>query len=149
VFFQFADVVLASQLIEGRFPDYGRIIPTECTTQTVVDRAAFLGACKKALVFARDNGHIARLEVEHGLPGCINVLARSVESGDDRSVVDASIEGEEIEIGFNVKFLIAALSAVGTPQVALETTAATQPGVIRPVGEVDDHVHVIMPMHVH
>jgi DNA polymerase-3 subunit beta len=82
------------------------------------------------------------------LPGCVNVLARSVESGDDRSVVDASIEGEEIEIGFNVKFLIAALSAVGTPQVALKTTAAAQPGVIRPVGD-EDYVHVIMPMHVH
>ncbi len=146
VFFQIAGVVLASQLIDGKFPRYQKIIPAECVTRAVVDRSAFLGACKKALVFARDNGHIARLKIEHGLPGCINVLARSVESGDDRSVVDASIEGEGGEIGFNVKFLIAALSVTGTPQVALETTAATQPGVIRPVGDVD-YVHVIMPMH--
>ena len=153
MFFQFADVVLASQLIEGKFPEYQKIIPAECTTRTVMDRAAFLTACKKALVFARDNGHIARLNVEHGLPGCVNVLAKSTESGDDRSVVDASIEGEEIEIGFNVKYLIDVLSVTGTAQVALETTVATSPGVIRPVDDGVDYahgvgyVHVIMPMH--
>jgi DNA polymerase-3 subunit beta len=153
VFFQFADVVLASQLIEGKFPDYRQIIPAECTTRTVLDRATFLRACKKALVFARDNGHIARLNVEHGLPGCINVLAKSAESGDDKSVVDASIEGNEIEVAFNVKYLIDVLSVIDTPQVALETTVATSPGVIRPVEDGTDYVHgvdyihVIMPMH--
>ncbi len=87
VFFQVADVVLASQLVEGAFPGYQQIIPTECTTRTVIDRAAFLRACKKSLVFARDNGHIARLKIEQGLPGCINVLSKSAESGNDKSVV--------------------------------------------------------------
>ncbi|MCP4543946.1 MAG: DNA polymerase III subunit beta, partial [Chloroflexi bacterium] len=63
------------------------------------------------------------------------------------SVVDASIEGGEIEVAFNVKYLIDVLSVIDTPQVALETTVATSPGVIRPVKDSTDYTHVIMPMH--
>ena len=48
VFFQVADIVLASQLVEGAFPGYQQIIPTEWMTRTVIDRAAFLRACKKS-----------------------------------------------------------------------------------------------------
>jgi DNA polymerase-3 subunit beta len=60
--------------------------------------------------------------------------------------MDASIEGEEIEIAFNVRYLIDVLAVVGTPQVALDTTTPSSPGVLRPVGDVD-FTHVIMPMH--
>ncbi|MCK4316155.1 MAG: DNA polymerase III subunit beta, partial [Anaerolineae bacterium] len=68
------------------------------------------------------------------------------ETGDDVSELDASIEGDEIEIAFNVKYMIDVLSVVGTPQVALDTTTPSSPGVLRPVGDVD-FTHVIMPMH--
>ncbi len=61
--------------------------------------------------------------------------------------MDANIEGEEVEISFSVKYLIAVLPVVGTPQVALETTVATSPGVIRPVGEGVDYTYVLMPVH--
>ena len=62
------------------------------------------------------------------------------------SELDATIEGDEIEIAFNVKYLIEVLSVAGSPQVALDTTTSSSPGVIRPVGEAD-FTHVIMPMH--
>ena len=74
------------------------------------------------------------------------ISATSAETGDDVSEVDASIEGEEIEIAFNVRYMIDVLAVVGTPQVALDTTMSSSPGVIRPVGDVD-FTHVIMPMH--
>ena len=74
------------------------------------------------------------------------VSATSAETGDDVSELDATVEGDEIEIAFNVKYMIDVLSAIGTPQVALDTTTSSSPGVIRPVGDVD-FTHVIMPMH--
>jgi DNA polymerase-3 subunit beta len=149
VIFQLTDIVLVSQLIDGNFPDYRQIIPQDRTTHTVVDTAAFLKACKTALIFARDAAHIARLHVKPAselAPGYIVVSATSAETGDDVSELDASIEGEEIEVAFNVRYLIDVLSVAGTPQVGLDTTTSSSPGVIRPIGDVD-FTHVIMPMH--
>ena len=149
VIFQLTDVVLVSQLIDGNFPDYHQIIPRDRTTHTVVDTATFLKACKTALIFARDVAHIGRLHVKPGselTPGHMIVSATSAETGDDVSELDASIEGDEVEIAFNIKYLIELLSVADSPQVALDTTTSSSPGVIRPVGEVD-FTHVIMPMH--
>jgi len=61
--------------------------------------------------------------------------------------IDASIEGDAVEIAFNVKYLIDVLAVMDSAQVVLETTTSSSPGVIKPIGEVD-FVHVIMPMHV-
>lgn len=149
VLFQLTDIVLVSQLIDGNFPDYRQIIPREWRTHTVVDTAAFLKACKTAQIFARDSAHIARLHIKPGTeltPGQLIVSATSAETGDDVSELDASVSGEEIEIAFNVRYLIDVLSVVGTPEVALDTTLPSSPGVIRPVGD-DGFTHVVMPMH--
>ncbi|MBL7062667.1 MAG: DNA polymerase III subunit beta [Anaerolineae bacterium] len=149
VLFQLTDIVLVSQLIDGNFPDYQQIIPRDTTTHTVVDTAAFTQACKTALIFARDAAHISRLHIKPGselAPGHVIVSATSAETGDDVTGLDASIEGEEIEIAFNVKYLLDVLAVIGAPQVALDTTTASSPGVIRPVGDVD-FTYVIMPMH--
>jgi DNA polymerase-3 subunit beta len=149
VIFQLSDIVLVSQLIDGNFPDYRQIIPSEYTTHTVVDTTALLKACKAALIFARDTAHITRLHVKPGselAPGHVVVSATSAETGDDVSELDASIEGGEVEVAFNVRYLIDVLSVIGTPQVALDTTTSSSPGVLRPIGDID-FTHVIMPMH--
>ena len=149
VLFQLTNIVLISQLIDGNFPDYQQIIPRDYATHTVGDTAAFLKACKMALIFAHDVAHTARVHIKPGTelaPGHMLVSATSAETGDDVSELDASIEGDKIEIAFNVKYLIDVLSVAGTPQVALDTTTSSSPGVIRPVGDVD-FTHVIMPMH--
>ncbi|MFW6115559.1 MAG: DNA polymerase III subunit beta, partial [Chloroflexota bacterium] len=153
VIFALSDVVLVSQLIDGNFPDYHQIIPRERNTHTVVDTAPFLKACKMAQIFARDAANISRIQVEPGSelePGRVRVSATSAETGEDVSEVDASVEGEGIEIAFNVKYLIDVLSVTDAAQVALDTTTSSSPGVIRPVGGrtgEDSFTHVIMPMH--
>ena len=149
VLFQLTDIVLVSQLIDGNFPDYRQIVPREWTTHTVADAAVMLKACKTAHIFARDAAHITRLHAKPGtelVPGHMIVSATSAETGDDVSELDASVEGDEIEIAFNVRYLIEVLSVVGTPQVALDTTTSSSPGVVRPVGD-EAFTHVIMPMH--
>jgi DNA polymerase-3 subunit beta len=149
VIFSLTDVVLVSQLIDGNFPDYRQIIPRERNTHTVIDTAPFLKACKMAQIFARDAANISRIQVEPGSdlePGRVRVSATSAETGEDVSEIDASIDGDSVEIAFNVKYLIEVLSVTQVPQVSLDTTTPSSPGVIRPVGE-DGFTHVIMPMH--
>ena len=148
--FHAPNVDLVSQLIEGNFPDYQQIIPRSYTTRTVVNTNSLLRACKTANIFARDAANIVRLQIAPGgelAPGHITIAATSAELGDNVGEIDASIEGDAIEIAFNVKYLIDVLSVMDSAQVVLETTTSSSPGVIRPVGDVD-FVHVIMPMHV-
>jgi DNA polymerase-3 subunit beta len=149
--FHLSDIVLVAQLLEGNFPDYKGIIPGERATHTVLDTSSFLDACKVARVFARDASNIVRLHVEPGEsdlePGSVEVRAVSAETGDDTTTVDASIEGEDIEVVFNVKYLMEAIKAIHTPQVALDTIGPNVAGVIRPVGEnATEFTHVLMPM---
>ncbi len=149
ILFHLKDVDLVSQLIEGTFPDYRQIIPTGHTTRTVVDSSGFLKAARVSHLFARDAANIVRIEIAPGdelMPGHITLEATSTELGDNVGQMDATVDGDPIEIAFNAKYLIDVLSVMDTSQVALETTSASSPGVLRPVGD-DDFIHVIMPMH--
>jgi DNA polymerase-3 subunit beta len=76
----------------------------------------------------------------------VEISAMNEETGKSDEGIDATIEGSNLLIAFNVKFLREVLEVVHSPNVALETTAPNTPGVIRPVSD-DSFVHVIMPMH--
>ncbi len=149
VVFNLGDVVVVSQLIEGTFPDFSSVIPKEYLTRTVVETAAFLKACRTANIFARDSSNTARISVDPGneLTGAYaTVAATSSELGDNVAQMDASVDGDTIEIAFNVKYMTDVLTVMDTPQVALETRSAREPGVLKPVGYTGFQ-HVIMPMH--
>ncbi len=149
VIFQLKDVQLVSQLIEGSFPDYEQIIPRTRETRSVLSTSSFLKACKQAEIFAREGSHIARINITPGgelSPGSILISGQSEETGSNQTEIDASIDGTPLLIAFNVRFLREVLEVIKTPEVALETTVDTSPGVIRPVGD-EEFLHVIMPMH--
>jgi DNA polymerase-3 subunit beta len=151
ILFHLSDIDLVSQLIDGNFPDYKQIVPKSYSTQAVVSTQELLKAVKVAFLFARDAANIIRLHVVPGselTPGYVSVAATSAELGDNVSELDVTgISGEEIEIAFNARYMIDALSVAGTAEVSLETTTSSSPGVIRPVGG-EDYLCVIMPMHI-
>ena len=150
ILFHLDGVDLVSQLIEGKFPDVTQIIPTTYTTRTVLDARNFLKAARVSYLFARDAANIVKVDVTPGddelAIGKLSLTATSQELGDNVSELDVSVEGDSIEIAFNAKYLIDILNVIESAQVALETTAAASPGVLRPVGD-DNFIHVIMPMH--
>jgi DNA polymerase III subunit beta len=152
ILFNLQDVELVSQLIEGDFPDYKRIIPGARVTRTIIDTASFLKAVRISHLFARDAANIVRLEVvpsgDELMNGRVTLMATSADLGDNVADVDASIEGEAIEIAFNAKYLIDVLSIIDSPQFSLETTTASNSGVFRAIGD-ENFTHVIMPMHIH
>jgi len=153
VVFRTKDVELVSQLIDGTFPDYEQIIPTKFKTRAVLSTSAFLKACRQAEIFAREGSHIARINIlatGELQPGSVEISGQSEETGSNQNIVEATIEGPNILIAFNVRFLREVLDVIKTPNVALETSTDTAPGMLRPVGaQVADgeFLHVIMPMH--
>jgi len=149
VIFTLKDIEVASQLIEGKFPDYNQIIPRNFKTRTIITTSSILSACKRAEVFAREGSNVVRVNLKpagESEMSIIELSAMNEETGKSEEAIDATIEGTSLLIAFNVKFLREVLEVVKSPTVALETTAANTPGVIKPVGD-ESFVHVIMPMH--
>jgi len=150
ILFHLGSTDVVSQLIEGNFPDYNQIVPKAHSTRTVVSTQELLKAVKVAFLFARDAANIVRFNIVPGselTPGQIVITGTSAEFGDNVGEIDATTEGEGIEIAFNARYMIDALSVIGTAEVALETSTASSPGVLRPVGG-SDFLCVIMPMHI-
>jgi DNA polymerase-3 subunit beta len=154
IIFKLEDVELASQLIEGEFANSQKIVQeaVEYTTRSVVDTANFLKAVRVSYLFARDTNSGVTVEVapagDELNNGRVTLIATSPELGDNVVDVDASIEGDPVEISFNAKYLIDLLSVMDSPQVVLETRNPDEnPGVFRMVG--DEHfTHIIMPMRI-
>ena len=152
VLFHTEQLDLVSRLIEGTFPNFRQIIPKEHSTRAVVETKEFAAAVKSAALFARDSSNITRVKINPGdsnglEPGAITIEATAEDLGDSTSVVNAAVDGPELQIIFNVKYLADVLAVIDTPEVALEANAPTRPGVIRPVGSAD-YTYVIMPMHI-
>ncbi len=150
VLFLIDDIELVSQLIQGAFPKYAQLIPQSYTTRVVVDVDQFLRATRTASIFARDGSGIVRLVVTPGAKvnhDKLVISARSEELGEDVGEIDATVQGDEAKIAFNGKYLMQVLDVLRQPQVALEITSPSSPGVFKPVGA-DNYIHVVMPMFV-
>ncbi|GAB4516942.1 MAG: DNA polymerase III subunit beta [Anaerolineae bacterium] len=151
VMFHMKNVDVSSQLLEGRFPDFSAIIPRSYSTATTLYTSDLLRACQRAEIFARDNAFSGRIYVKppkgQGEPGELMVMSRSAERGDNEGIVDATVEGEPLDIAFNIKYLIDVLRVIQDERVVLQSNGAAHPGVIRPENR-DDFIHVIMPMSV-
>lgn len=149
VMFSLDSVLIVSQLIEGKFPDYEAIIPRRYETSLMAYTTELLAACRSSEVFAKDSAYTARVLIEPGSsanePGQVIVAGQSQEKGDAQAPLEATIEGNAIEISFNIRYLIDVLNVIREDRVVLETSGSTAPGVVRPAGR-DDFIHVIMPM---
>ncbi len=154
VMFHLREVDIVSSLIDGSFPPYERIIPNEFVTHTTVYTDELLRACKRSEVFAKDNAYTTRVYVvpsDDGMaPGEVRVKAQSNETGDNESMIDASVDGTAVDISFNIKYLIELLNVINDDQVILETISSEDPCLVRPYrsDEHNEYVHVIMPMRV-
>ncbi len=149
VLFHLKDAELVSSLIEGNFPPYDKIIPTQFKTKTILSTSEFLKSCRQAEIIARDGNNIVRVDIQPAAddaPGVVQISAQSEEIGFSEIKLDANVEGPGLLIAFNVSFLREALEAMKTPNIVLQTNANNTPGLLQQTGD-DSFIHVIMPMH--
>lgn len=133
---------IVSRLIEGSFPDYQPIIPKTSSVKVAVKTADFQNAIKMASFFARESANNIRLKI---LPQKIQVIAISPQLGDNTSEVEAKVEGGELEIAFNAKFVLDVLPVLGSSEINLEFSGKLSPGVLR-TKTGSDFLYIIMPL---
>lgn len=150
ILFRLRQVDIVSQLLDGDFPDVTKIVPTGYGTRAIVNTKALHGAVRIASFFARDSANIVRLSFAPGddtQPGQVVVSAQSAEVGGNQTELEASVEGQPLEIAFNAKYLLDILGVLRSDQVVYDVSTPSSPGVIRPVDD-SEFTHVIMPMHI-
>jgi len=149
VAFYYESTIITSQLISGKFPDFNAIVPKTYSTSITVYADELLNQCKRAEIFARDNNFSARFIAQPPAspsePGQLSILGRSAERGDSEGMIDAGVEGEALEVAYNIRYLIDVLNIIDSERIILETHGAAHPVVIRPESY-DGLVCVIMPM---
>jgi DNA polymerase-3 subunit beta len=152
VLFRTENIALVSRLIEGSFPNFHQLIPGEYTTRAVIETEELAAAIKTVIPFARDSSNITILKIardENAEPGTgtLTLEATAEEIGSNVSTVNAFVDGPPQQVIFNVKYLSDILAVLPTPEVALEITSSSRPGVLKSVGAFDC-TYVIMPMHI-
>ena len=143
------NIVVSSQLLEGRFPDFASIIPRSFVTTTTLYTSDLLIVCQRAEIFARDNANSASLSVKPasnpGEPAEVLITGKSAERGDSEGMLDATADGESLDISFNIRYLIDVLRVIKEERVLFQSNGPENPGVLKPENR-EDFVHVIMPM---
>jgi len=139
---QIGDVRFTSKLIDGRFPEYGRVIPTSPTRVLQGDREMLRQALQRTAILSNEKYRGVRLTVK---PDLLTVQAHNPEQEEAEDQVEVSYQGEEVEIGFNVTYLLDALAAVDGEKVQIGLGDSNSSCLIRADGAATAR-YVVMPM---
>ena len=139
---QLEGIRFTSKLIDGRFPEYERVIPKESSNQLTADKTAFRGALQRTAILSNEKYRGIRLIIrENG----VIIQAHNPEQEEAEEELEVGYSGEDIEIGFNVNYLLDALGAVEGDEVTLSVLDSNSSCLIRQPGN-DDGKFVVMPM---
>ncbi|MGC4029343.1 MAG: DNA polymerase III subunit beta [Steroidobacteraceae bacterium] len=136
------DVRFTSKLIDGKFPEYGRVIPASPGKNIVADREALRQALQRTAILSNEKYRGVRLSLGKD---SLKLQAHNPEQEEAEDEVELDYKGEELEIGFNVTYLLDALSAVDTETVEIGLTDANSSCLIRSPGSTNAR-YVVMPM---
>ena len=145
-FFRFGTIRMICRLIDERFPDYENVIPSTSTIKMTISRTDFLSSLKRISIYANKTTHQVRLKITGSE---LQVSAEDLDfSNEANERLSCEHEGEDIEIGFNAKFLIEMLSNIDTEQIRLNMSAANKAGVILPAdkNKEEDILMLVMPV---
>lgn len=144
VLFASEEVLVSTGILDGEYPDYKRIIPTESVLNASFRAADLLEAVRLTNVFAKEDSIIKMVFDPEGV---VRVMSSSEEAGENKSEIEAVIEGESVEIAFNSKYLLDFLGNVKVENIIFETGGSITPGIIRSE-DFDDYMHLVMPVRV-
>ena len=131
-----------SKLIDGRFPEYERVIPQETGNQLLADRQIFRSALQRTAILSNEKYRGIRLIIRKG---SVVLQAHNPEQEEAEEEFEVTYPGEEIEIGFNVNYLLDALGAIDADEISLSVVDGNSSCLLRKPDD-EDCKYVVMPM---
>jgi DNA polymerase-3 subunit beta len=145
-FFKFGNIRMICRLIDERFPDYENVIPTGNNIKMSIERSDLLGALKRISIYANKTTHQVRLKITGSE---LQISAEDLDfSNEANERLSCEHDGEDIEIGFNAKFLIEMLTNMDSDKIGLTMSAPNKAGVILPAekDQSEDILMLVMPV---
>jgi DNA polymerase-3 subunit beta len=136
------DVTFTSKLIDGRFPDYDAVIPIGADKEVAVDRDALRAALQRAAILSNEKYRGVKLEFS---PGQLRIIAHNPEQEEAQEELEAETQIDDLAIGFNVTYLLEALSSLREEKVLLLLRDANSSALLREASN-DKTRHVVMPL---
>ena len=143
IIFKFGNTTFITRKIEGTFPNYNQIIPTEKLVSATIETSVLLSAVRRASILAQAHSPIKlsfSTSSQH-----IDISSNTQDIGRAYEKISAQIEGDEIEIGFNHQYIIDGLAVVDTDEILFEAQTPLKPGIIKTIGE-DYFFYLTMPV---
>jgi len=145
--FSFRNITLTCRLIDGRYPNYSAVIPLENPNKLTLDRAPFLNAIRRVSLFSNQ----ATYQVKFKIAGTeLHLTAEDLDySNEARERLNCHYEGNDMEIGFNSKFMVEMLNNLETDQVVVELSQPNRAGLLLPLDDEnkdEDILMLIMPV---
>jgi DNA polymerase III subunit beta len=145
-FFSFKNIKLICRLIDERYPDYENVIPKVNPNSLVIERAKFLSSLKRIAIFSNKTTHQIRLKMNAEE---LTISAEDLDySNEAVEKIECEYTGEEMEIGFNAKFLAEMLSNINSPSITMQLSMPNRAGLIIPSTKEDneDILMLVMPV---
>jgi DNA polymerase-3 subunit beta len=145
-FFKFSNINLVCRLIDERYPDYEAVIPQNNPNKLTIDRQAFLGSLNRVAIYANKTTHQVRLKINGSE---LNISSEDIDFANEaHERLSCQYDGEDMEIGFNARFLIEMLKNLGSEEVMLEMSTPNRAGLLLPQNgdENEDVLMLVMPV---
>ncbi|MCM5682588.1 DNA polymerase III subunit beta [Schlegelella sp. S2-27] len=142
--FSFSGMEFVTKLVEGKFPDYNRVIPKNHKNSVTLGRAPLLASLQRAAILTSEKFKGVRLSVE---PGTLRIASSNAEQEEAKEELEIDYGGDTIEIGFNVTYLVDALANMSQDMVKLELQDANSSALIT-IPEQAGFKYVVMPMRI-
>lgn len=148
VFFRTGNTMLSSRLLEGQFPNYQQLLPDSHATEVKCNRDELVAALRRVALLTPSTA-VIKMEFSQDRTGSVKLLAVSPETGSATETLAVDISGEDIEIAFNVQFLMDGLQALPEQDAVLRFVSAARPGIITAATPSESNfVYLIMPIRV-
>jgi len=144
VVFKIGSTLLSSRLIEGNFPSWEKIIPSQFVSNALINKDELIKGLKLASVFARNEANVIKMKV---LALGIKLTSETKELGHQDAEVEAKVEGEELEIAFNSKYLLDAVSTCPGSEQRLYFSGQLSPTLVKPEKE-EGLEYIVMPIRI-
>lgn len=143
VLFQVGDIELVARLVEGKYPPYRKLIPSDFTTEVTLKRADFVNVTKVSSLFARESAGSVTIEVDESA-GTLSIRSIASQLGENTATANGTVRGSG-SITLNSRYLLDALGALSGDEVTFGFNGKLEPTLLRDP-KAPDYVHIVMPL---